>query len=173
MSESVYSDFVLNGTFTLDGQIEATQLSIHFGSGGHFSVSAADKKPPKREVILFPFLQRMLSSEGTEYIGDGIKYTFSGNQLGVYHYQFRGEGDFRRVKEWSLLTTYSETEPTNVKIAGVTHPDVIHLSHGKYGEGPTTTFTIEFTIPNEQLMEVLGMNDMRFKYFLELKEKQL
>ncbi len=135
MSESVNSDFVLNGTFTLDGQVEATHLSLHFGSDGYFSVSDADKKPTKREVLLFPFLQSMLSSQGTEYIGDGIRYTFSGNQLGVYHYQFRGEGDFRRVKEWSLLTTYSKNKPTNVKIAGVTHPDVIYLCHGKYGSG--------------------------------------
>ncbi|OYY73218.1 MAG: hypothetical protein B7Y40_10410 [Gammaproteobacteria bacterium 28-57-27] len=114
----------------------------------------------------------MLSSEGTEYIGDGIRYFFSGNQLGVYHYQFRGEGDFRRVKEWSLLTTYSKTKPTTVEINGATYPDVTHLSHGKYGRGPTTTFTIEFAIPNEQLMAVLGMNDLRFKYFLEMKAKQ-
>ena len=163
MPEPVSSDFEFNGTFILDGQVEATRLSIHFGSGGHFSVSAADKTPPKREVILFPFLQHMLSSEGTEYIGDGVRYFFSGNQLGVYHYQYRGEGDFRRVKEWSLHTTYSKTRPTAVKIIGATQPDVTYLSRGKYGEGPTTTFTIEFAIPNEQLMEVLGMNDVRFK----------
>ena len=172
MSEPLSSDFELNGTFILDGQVEATRLSIHFSNGGHFSVSDANKKPPKRKVILFPFLQHMLSSEGTEYIGDGIRYFFSGNQLGVYDYQFRGEGDFRRVKEWSLLTTYSKIKPANVQIAGVTHPDVIHLHHGKYGSGPTTTFQIEFDIPKEQLREVLGMNEIRFKYYLELQENQ-
>lgn len=173
MSEPVSSDFVFNGTFILNGQVEATRLSIHFGSGGYFSVSAADKKPPKREVLLFPFLQCMLSPEGTEYFGDGIRNFFSGDQLGVYHYQHRGEGDFRRVKEWSLFTTYSKTKPTTVEINGVTHPDVSYLSHGRYGNGPTTTFAIEFSIPDEQLMTVLGMNEIRFKYFLERKEKQL
>jgi hypothetical protein len=172
MSDPLSSDFVLAGVFALDEQVEATRLAIHLGYG-HFSVSDAEKRPPKRQVILYPFLRDMLSGQFTEYIGDGVRYSFSGNQLGVYQYQFRGEGDFRPVKEWSLITTFSKTKSASVKIAGATNPDVIHFSNGKYGEGPTTEFQIEFTIPGDRMMEVLGMSELAFKHFLERNDRQL
>lgn len=54
MPESMNCDFVLNGTFTLNGQVEATRLSLHLGNG-NFSVSNADKAPPKRKLILSHF----------------------------------------------------------------------------------------------------------------------
>lgn len=174
MSDRLSSDFVFDGVFTLDGQVEATRLSLHLGDGS-LSVSDAEKTSAKKTVILSPFLREMISGQYTEYIGDGIQYFFSGNQLGVYHYGFgpRGEGDFRRVKEWSLVTTYNKPMSASVKIAGITHPDVVHLCQGKYGEGPTTEFQVEFGIPKGCLMEVLGMSELGFKYFLELKETQL
>ena len=71
------------------------------------------------------------------------------------------------------MATYSKTNPLSVKIAGVTHPDVVHLRHGQYDNGPTTTFQVEFSIPDELLQAALGMNEVRFKYFLELKKTKL
>lgn len=165
-------DLELDGAFTLNGEIEATRLRIRLGDS-HFSVSDAVKKPPRGELILFPFLRCMLSCESNEYIGDGIYYSFSGNQLGVYRHQFRGEGDCRRVKGWSLVATYRKDKPLSVQIDGVTHPDVVHLRHGRYGAGPTTTFQVEFSIPDALLQGALGMNEVRFKSFLEMKNMKL
>lgn len=165
-------DLELDGAFTLNGVIEATRLCIRLGDS-HFSVSDAAKKSPKRELILFPFLRSMLSCEWNEYIGDGIRYSFSGNHLGSYQHQFRGEGDFRRVKEWSLVATYRKNEPLLVQIDGVTHPDIVNLRHGRYDSGPTTAFQVEFPIPDALLQEALGMNEVRFKYFLEWRNTKL
>lgn len=165
-------DFEFDGVFALDGQVEAARLCVRLGDS-YFSVSDAAKKPPKRELILYPFLRSMLSCESNEYVGDGVQYLFSGNRLGSYQYQSRGEGDFRRVKQWSLVATYSRNNPLYVKIAGVTHPDVANLCRGKYDSGPVTTFQVEFSIPDGLLQAAFGMNEVRFKYFLEWKERQL
>ena len=74
--KSMEGDFELDGVFALDGQVEAARLCVHLGDS-HFSVSDAAKKPPKRELILYPFLRSMLSCEWNEYVGDGIRYSFT------------------------------------------------------------------------------------------------
>ena len=165
-------EFEIEGQLSIDGTIEATQLAIRVGHGC-FSVSDALKKNPKREVILYPFLRNMLSCEYNEYLGDGVRYSFKGNRLGVYTYQFRGEGDFKRVKEWSLVVTYRKSISVLVEIEGKTNPDIEYLREGKYDTGlPEMSFSIQFIIPEKTLQRVLNISDTRFRYIVEKLSKQ-
>ncbi len=65
--------------------------------------------------------------------------------------------------------------PLAVRIEGATNPDVLFLqSSGEYRGGRELNFTAAFNVPDYAgLQSMLGMEDLRFKYFREHIESRL
>lgn len=171
------SEFEFPGELTIDGRVEASPVCLHWSS--HFlRLTGTSKVGPRRDLLLHPCQRSMFSCEYVEHIHKDMRTVFSGENVGsVLEIPQHREGcGIYRIKVWSLTLRYQiDASPLAVRIEGTTNPDVSFLQpSGEYRGGRELNFTAAFNVPDYAgLQLMLGMPDLRFKYFREHIESRL
>ncbi|HSX95100.1 MAG TPA: hypothetical protein VLG41_19405 [Hydrogenophaga sp.] len=171
------AEFEFPGDLTIDSRVEASPVYLRW-SDKFLRLSGNAETGPHRDLLLHPCPRSLFSCELVENIHKGSRTVFAGDNIGsILDIPLDREGGgIYRIKTWSLNLRYQVgPSPLQVQIEGSTNPDVRLLqSSGRYVGGNGLNFVAAFTVPDyPELQSMLGMADLRFKYFREHLESRL